>query len=146
MERVYPVPGELAQSALIKPANYESMYRESVEDPGNFWRREGQRVQWIHPFSVVKDTSFEEHDFRIQWFADGMLNVSANCLDRHLAARGGQTAIIWEGDDPGESRHISYGELLAEENDTGSLGDTSTIADPSVVDRLLPERGSRVGP
>jgi acetyl-CoA synthetase len=99
---------------LVKAADYEALYRESVDDPEGFWRREAQRVDWIRPFTTVKDTSFDEADFRIRWFADGALNVSANCLDRHLAARGDETAIIWEGDDPGESRRVTYRELHGE--------------------------------
>jgi acetyl-CoA synthetase len=112
--RTYPVPEEFARSAQIKAADYEALYRQSVEDPTGFWSRQAQRVDWIQPFTTVKDTSFDEADFRIRWFADGVLNVSANCLDRHLAARGDDTAIIWEGDDPAESRHVSYRELHAE--------------------------------
>jgi acetyl-CoA synthetase len=99
---------------LVKAADYEALYRESVDDPEGFWRREAQRVDWIRPFTTVRDTSFREEDFRIRWFADGALNVSANCLDRHLAARGDETAIIWEGDDPGESRRVTYRELHGE--------------------------------
>jgi acetyl-CoA synthetase len=112
--RTYPVPDEFAQGALIKAADYEAMYRRSIEDPENFWAGEARRLDWIQPFTIVKDTSFDEEDFRIRWFADGVLNVSANCLDRHLADRGDQIAIIWEGDDPAESRHVSYRALHAE--------------------------------
>ena len=114
MGRTYPVPDEFAQGALIKAADYEAMYRRSIEDPENFWAGEARRLDWIQPFTIVKDTSFDEEDFRIRWFADGVLNVSANCLDRHLADRGDQIAIIWEGDDPAESRHVSYRALHAE--------------------------------
>ena len=111
-DQVYPVPAEWAEKALIDAERYAEMYRESVEDPEAFWRREAQRIDWIRPFTKVKETSFHEADFGIRWFADGSLNLSANCLDRHLAERGDVTAIIWEPDDPAaEGRTISYREL-----------------------------------
>jgi acetyl-CoA synthetase len=111
-QAVYPVPEEWAQKALIDAHRYEAMYRESVEDPEGFWRREAQRIDWIKPFTRVKETSFNEADFGIRWFADGTLNLSANCLDRHLAERGDDVAILWEPDDPAEAgRSISYREL-----------------------------------
>ena len=101
-DAVYPVPAEWAEKALINADRYAAMYRELVEDPEAFWRREAQRIDWIRPFTTVKETSFHEEDFGIRWFADGTLNLSANCLDRHLATRGDATAIIWEPDDPDE--------------------------------------------
>jgi len=111
-QAVYPVPEEWALKALIDAHRYEAMYRESVEDPEGFWRREAQRIDWIKPFTRVKETSFDEADFGIGWFADGTLNLSANCLDRHLAERGDTVAILWEPDDPADTgRSISYREL-----------------------------------
>ncbi len=111
-ERRYPVPREWAERAYIDRAKYEALYKASVEDPEAFWRELAQRIDWIEPFHEVKDVSFAADDLHIRWFADGKLNVSANCLDRHLGERGEQTAIIWEPDDPGEpSRHITYREL-----------------------------------
>jgi acetyl-CoA synthetase len=111
-DQVYPVPKEWAEKAFINAERYAELYRESVEDPDSFWRREAQRIDWIKPFATVKETSFHEADFGIKWFADGTLNLSANCLDRHLATRGGATAIIWEPDDPNErGLTISYREL-----------------------------------
>jgi len=111
-DAVYAVPEEWANKALIGADRYVAMYRESVEDPEGFWRREAQRIDWIRPFTHVKETSFHEADFGIRWFADGTLNLSANCLDRHLATRGGATALIWEPDDPAErGLTISYREL-----------------------------------
>jgi acetyl-CoA synthetase len=111
-DAVYPVPEEWARNALIDGERYQAMYRESVEDPETFWRREAKRIDWMRPFTTVKETSFDEADFGIRWFADGTLNLSANCLDRHLAERGDITAIIWEPDDPSEDvRRISYREL-----------------------------------
>ncbi|WP_260921883.1 acetate--CoA ligase [Novosphingobium sp. 9] len=111
-EALYPVPEDWARDALIDAERYETMYRQSIEDPDAFWRDEAQRLDWIKPFSVVKDTSFDEADFNISWFTDGTLNLSANCLDRHLAERGDTVAIIWEPDDPTHDvRRITYREL-----------------------------------
>jgi acetyl-CoA synthetase len=111
-DALYPVPAEWAEKALIDAEGYADKYRESVEDPEGFWRREAARIDWIRPFTAVKETSFQEANFGIRWFGDGTLNLSANCLDRHLATRGGATAIIWEPDDPNErGMTISYREL-----------------------------------
>jgi acetyl-CoA synthetase len=106
--KTYPVPDAWARRALIDSITYDELYRASLSDPDGFWRREAQRVDWLTPFTKVQQTSFDEADFGISWFADGTLNVSANCIDRHLATRADQPAIIWEGDAPGESRTISY--------------------------------------
>jgi acetyl-CoA synthetase len=111
-EVIHLVPREWAQNALIDAEGYAQKYRFSVEDPDGFWRGEAQRIDWIKPFGQVKETSFDEATFGIKWFADGTLNLSANCLDRHLAARGDQTAIIWEPDDPNvPGRTLTYREL-----------------------------------
>ncbi len=111
-DSVYPVPEDWAQKALIDTHRYAELYRESVEDPETFWRREAQRIDWIRSFTRVKETSFHEADFGISWFADGTLNLSANCLDRHLATHGAATALIWEPDNPAEQGlTISYREL-----------------------------------
>ena len=112
-DKVYPVPAAWAERAYVDEAKYKEMYARSVEDPEGFWREHGQRVDWIRPYTKVKDTRYAP-DVSIKWFEDGTLNVSANCLDRHLATRGDQPAIIWEGDDPGESRTITYRELHRE--------------------------------
>jgi acetyl-CoA synthetase len=109
--KVYKVPDEFAALAHLKAQDYQRLYQESVRDPNGFWGRIGRRLDWIQPYSKVKDTSFAEHDFRIRWFYDGKLNVAANCLDRHLARRGDKVAIIWEGDDPKLSERITYREL-----------------------------------
>ena len=107
----YPVPESFAAAAQVNRASYEQMYAESIEDPNRFWDRIGRRLDWIEGFSQVKDSNYSDSDFHIRWFADGKLNVASNCLDRHLNTRGDKTAIIWEGDDPAVSRHISYREL-----------------------------------
>jgi acetyl-CoA synthetase len=114
MSSIYPVPADLADTAVITAERYQALYARSISDPEGFWRDEAGRLDWIKPFSTVKNTSFHEADFGIRWFEDGVLNVSANCLDRHLANRGNDTALIWEGDEPGESRRFTYAELHAE--------------------------------
>ena len=106
------VPKEWKKRAFIDKDEYEKLYRKSVEKPDKFWGKEGKRLDWIKPYTRVKDTSFAYPDVSIRWFEDGTLNVAANCIDRHLKKRGEQVAIIWEPDDPAqEARHITYREL-----------------------------------
>jgi acetyl-CoA synthetase len=111
---LFPVPQEWATNAWIDAAGYASMYRRSIEDPEGFWGEQGRRLDWIWPFSRVKDVSFASRDLHIRWYEDGTLNACYNCVDRHLATRGDRAAIIWEGDDPGEQRTITYRELHAQ--------------------------------
>lgn len=111
MSNVYEVPADFARAARVDGAGYRAEYERSVADPVGYWAEIGRRIDWIRPFTEVRDVSFSVSDFRIRWYADGTLNVAANCLDRHLAKRGEQTAILWEGDDPSESRRITYREL-----------------------------------
>jgi len=110
-EARYPVPEAWAARAKINRETYAELYRESVASPDSFWRREAQRLDWSTPFTQVSRTSFKEDDFGIDWFADGALNVSANCLDRHLEERGDVPAIIWEPDSPGDARTLTYHDL-----------------------------------
>jgi len=112
--QVFPVPAEWAAKAWADEARYRQMYRRSVADPEGFWGEHGRRLDWIKPYTKVKDTSFASRDLHIRWYADGTLNACYNCVDRHLATRADQVAIIWEGDDPGSSRKITYRELHAE--------------------------------
>ncbi|GAB7194309.1 acetate--CoA ligase [Dickeya oryzae] len=107
----HPIPTAIAENALITAEQYKKMYHESVQDPDSFWREQGKIVDWIKPYQQVKNTSFDPGHVRIRWFEDGTLNVAANCLDRHLATLGDQTAIIWEGDDAKESKKVTYREL-----------------------------------
>ena len=107
---VYPVPEAVAKKAHVDNAGYLKMYQASVDDPEAFWGEHGKRIDWIKPYSGVKDVDFS-NKVHIRWFYDGTLNASANCIDRHLATRGDQTAILWEGDDPKDSKHITYREL-----------------------------------
>jgi acetyl-CoA synthetase len=106
---VFPVSAALAKSAWADEAKYKAMYARSIKDPEGFWGEHGKRLDWIKPYTKVKDVSYSG-DVHIRWFYDGTLNVSANCLDRHLPKRANQTAILWEGDDPKESKHITYAE------------------------------------
>jgi acetyl-CoA synthetase len=109
--KVYPVPTEIAKSAHIDEAAYQSMYQRSVEDPEGFWAEQAEQfLTWYKPWDKVLDWSYEG-DVHIKWFEGGKLNVSYNCIDRHLESRGDQVAIIWEGDDPNESKQITYNEL-----------------------------------
>ncbi|MBL4731582.1 MAG: acetate--CoA ligase [Rhizobiaceae bacterium] len=110
---IYPVPAEIAANTLVDKQKYQEMYEASMADPDAFWGEQGKRLDWIKPYSKVKNTTFEYPDVSIKWFEDGTLNVSANCIDRHLATRGDQVAIIWEGDDPNEDSKITYNELHA---------------------------------
>ncbi|KFX06013.1 acetyl-CoA synthetase [Pectobacterium betavasculorum] len=107
----HAIPAAIAANALINAQQYENMYRLSVNDPAAFWGEQGKIVDWIKPYETIKNTSFDPGHIRIRWFEDGTLNVAANCLDRHLAERGDQTAIIWEGDDATESKKVTYREL-----------------------------------
>ena len=111
---IFPVAKEHEARAWVNAGKYASMYDQSVGDPQGFWAQHGRRVDWIKPYTQIKDVSYDAADLHIRWFHDGTLNVSANCIDRHLAARGDRVAIIWEGDNPAEDRKITYRELHAE--------------------------------
>ncbi|MEM6626076.1 MAG: acetate--CoA ligase [Pseudomonadota bacterium] len=112
-ETVYPAPDAIAASAHADAKTYQEMYKESLEDPDRFWSREAKRLDWIKPFGQVKDVSWAKEDLHVRWFADGALNVSANCIDRHLPERADQTAIIFEGDEPDTCKNITYSELYS---------------------------------
>ena len=109
--QVFPVPPEWAARGGVGEAAYADMRAHAAADPAAFFGAAAGRLDWIRPFTQVRNVSFDPADFRIRWFADGVLNVAANCIDRHLAQRGEQTALIWEGDDPSESKRISYRQL-----------------------------------
>ena len=113
-EKVYAVPTDWEKRAFINDAKYKEMYARSVSDPEGFWAEHGKRIDWIKPFTKVKHTTFDPHNVSIKWFEDGTTNVSMNCVDRHLAKRGDQVAIIWEGDNPDESKKITYRQLHEE--------------------------------
>jgi acetyl-CoA synthetase len=143
-EKLYPVSPEWARRAHIDGPKYEAMYAASVQDPEGFWYEEGGRIDWFRPFTKVKNTSFggpgTSGEVFIRWFEDGVTNVAYNCIDRHLERRGDQVAIIWEGDDPSESKKITYRELHREvcrmanvlRNRGVGRGDTVTIYLPMI--------------
>jgi len=112
LDRIHEVPADFAARAHVDAAMYAEMYKASVEQPDAFWGEQGKRIDWIKPYTRVKNTSFEFGKVDIRWYEDGTLNVAANCTDRHLATRGDQTAIIWEPDDPkAPAAHITYRQL-----------------------------------
>ncbi|MFP3979341.1 acetate--CoA ligase [Marinobacter sp. KMM 10035] len=144
-KNLYPVSPEVAKRALINREQYDEMYRQSITDPDAFWGEHGKRIDWIKPYTKVKNTTFDPKNVSIKWFEDGELNASANCLDRHLETRGDQTAIIFEGDDPAESRHVSYRELHEETSKFANVlkslgvkkGDVVTIYMPMIVETAV---------
>ena len=109
--KTYPVPDGWRSSAYINEEKYRAMYEQSVRDPDGFWGEQAGRVDWIKPFTKVKNTSFDPHNVSIKWYEDGTLNVCANCVDRHLEKRGDQVAIVWEGDEPTMDQKITYRQL-----------------------------------
>ena len=113
-EMIFPPSEETVKKALINDAEYQSMYKASVDDPEAFWAEQGKRIDWIKPYTKIENVSYDAKDLSIKWYEDGTLNAAANCLDRHLETRGDQTAIIFEGDEPSDSRHITYRELHEE--------------------------------
>ncbi len=110
-EQIYKVPDSVKQRALIDKAKYEAMYAKSVEDNEGFWAEQAKRIDWIKPFTKVKDVSYAKDDLHIRWYYDGTLNACYNCVDRHLDKKADDVAIIWEGDDPKRDLKITYGEL-----------------------------------
>ena len=111
-DAVYPVPSEWSARAWVDDAKYQEMYKRSIEDPDGFWGEMGKRIDWIKPYTKVKNTSYAPDNVSIKWYEDGTLNVCANCVDRHVKDRGDQVAIIWEGDDPTEDEKITFNQLL----------------------------------
>ena len=107
----HPIPAKMTENALINNDQYQVMYTKSITDADSFWREQGRRLEWIKPYSTVKNTTYEYPNVSIKWYEDGVLNVCANCIDRHLESRGDQVAIIWEGDDPQTDAKITYNEL-----------------------------------
>ena len=107
-EPIFKVPTSWAKKAYVDRKTYEKKYKLSIAENEKFWKKEGKRITWIKPYSKIKDVKYSKTDVRIKWFYDGTLNASANCIDRHLSANKNKTAIIWVGDDPKDSKHISY--------------------------------------
>ena len=113
-DKIYDVPADWRKRAYVDEAKYKEMYARSVKDPNGFWGEQAKCIDWIKPFSKVKNTSYDPGNVSIKWFEDGTLNVCQNCVDRHLAKRGDQTAILWEGDDPKDDKKLTYKQLHAE--------------------------------
>ena len=113
-EKIYDVPAQWQNRAFADDARYNALYTRSIKDPNGFWAEEAKRIDWIKPFTKVKNISFDPHNVSIKWFEDGTLNAAYNCIDRHLAKRGDQVAILWEGDDPKHDKKITYKQLHAE--------------------------------
>ncbi|KGE77489.1 acetate--CoA ligase [Halomonas sp. ND22Bw] len=142
---VYPVPDDFAAKAWADKATYQAMYQRSLDDPEGFWAEQAECLDWFKAPSKIKHTVFDTHDVDIRWFEDGRLNVSSNCLDRHLETRGDQTAIIWEGDDPKDSKTLTYRQLhertcqLANAlKDMGvKRGDTVTLYMPMIPEAAM---------
>lgn len=111
--KTYPVPEAFAAKANLSPEKYAEMYAASIKDPEAFWGEHGKRLDWITPYTTVKDVSWDKDDLHVRWYADGVLNVTANCIDRHLEARGDKAALVWEGDDPSDSHTVTYKALHA---------------------------------
>ena len=109
-DKVFPVPADWTKRAIITRERYKHMYDESLHDPETFWGREAEKFDWRASWDIVKNTQFTS-PVSIRWFENAKLNITENCIDRHLPARASQTAFIWESDDPGVSLRISYGEL-----------------------------------
>jgi hypothetical protein len=139
-ELIYDVPSEWSHRAYMDDAGYRAKYEASVKDPERFWAEEAKRIHWFQEPTRIKNTNFGPDNVAIRWFEDGVTNVAYNCVDRHLHTRGDQVAIIWEGDDPGESKRITYRELHAEvgrmanimRNRGVSKGDRVTIYMPMI--------------
>ena len=110
-ELIFKVPKKWSKNAYVDKNKYEKKYRLSIKDNEGFWRKEGKRIDWIKPYTKIKDVKYSKTDVKIKWYYDGTLNASANCIDRHLKDKKNKTAIIWVGDDPNDSKQISYKEL-----------------------------------
>ena len=135
---LFPPSADFSKNAHINKFSYDEMYAASLADPESFWAQQGERLDWITPFKKVKNTTFEHASVSIKWYEDGELNVSTNCIDRHLESRGDQTAIIWEGDNPNDSKSISYNELHLEVCKLANIFKTLSVAKGDRVVLYMP--------
>ncbi|EKE76772.1 acetate--CoA ligase [Gallaecimonas xiamenensis] len=141
----YPVMQHIADNTHVDKAKYQALYQASVDDPDAFWGEQGKRIDWMTPYSKVKNVSFDPHNLHIRWYEDGTLNASANCLDRHLAERGDTVALIWESDDGDTVSQVTYRELHAKVCRFANVlkaqgiqkGDVVTIYMPMVVEAVV---------
>ena len=131
---VYKVPDAFAAAANLSPEKYAEMYAASIADPDSFWGEHGKRLDWMTPYTKVKNTSWDKANLSIKWFEDGVLNVTSNCIDRHAeGSRADKVALLWEGDDPADSKAVTYRELL---------GEVSRFA--NVLKKLGAKKGDRI--
>lgn len=135
---IYPVPPLVAARAHIDEDAYNRLYPDSIADPETYWAEQARFLDWIKPFTTISDTRFDPADLRLRWFADGVLNASVNCVDRHLPARADQPAIQWEGDAPGESRTVTWGDLADKVNRLANVLKTLGVGKGDVVTIYLP--------
>ncbi|MEO1100435.1 MAG: acetate--CoA ligase [Pseudomonadota bacterium] len=141
-EKTYKTPAAFAQQANLSPERYQELYAASLSDPSAFWGEQGQRLDWMTPYTQVKDVSWDKSDLHVRWYHDGVLNACANCLDRHLETRGDKPAIIWEGDDPGDSHTLTYRQVHTAVSKFANVlkslgvkkGDRVTIYMPMIVE------------
>ncbi|MDA9882278.1 acetate--CoA ligase [Alphaproteobacteria bacterium] len=142
---LYKPSSNIVENSHANHEVYENMYEESIKSPSIFWEKHGKRIDWIKPYSKVSDCSYNKDDLRIKWFEDGTLNASFNCLDRHVKTKGENTAIIWEGDDPSESKNITYNQLYRDVCKFGNVlkkagaqkGDRITIYMPMIPEATI---------
>ena len=120
-DKLFKVSSEWASKALINKDKYKQMYSESINDNERFWNKHGQRIDWIKPYSKIKDIKYSSKEVYIKWYYDGYLNVCTNCVDRHAEKDPNKIAIIWEGDDPNVSKKITYKELLENVSKTANV-------------------------
>ncbi len=144
-EKTYPVPKAFAASANLSPAGYQEMYQASIADPEGFWGEQGKRLNWMREYTSVKDVSWDKSNLSVKWYSDGILNVTENCIDRHLETRGDKPAIIFEGNHPDDHRVLTYRELHGEVCRFANVlkklgvkkGDRVTIYMPMIVEAAL---------
>lgn len=145
-EKTYPVPADFAGTSRLSPESYASIYAASINDPESFWGTMGQRLDWVKNYKTVKNVSWDKNDLYVKWYEDGILNVTENCLDRHLEKRADKTAIIWEPDNPNsKGRKLTYRELHGEvcrfanvmKKHGAKKGDRITIYMPMIVEAAV---------
>ena len=144
-EKIYPVPQDFADTANLSPERYQEMYKASLDDPEGFWGEQGKRLTWMKDYSVVKEVDWDKSNLSVKWYSDGVLNVTENCIDRHLPTRGDKPAIVFEGNHPDDNRVLTYRELHGEVCRFANVlkklgvkkGDRVTIYMPMIVEAAL---------
>ena len=144
-EKIYPVPQDFADTANLSPERYQEMYKASLDDLEGFWGEQGKRLTWMKDYSVVKEVDWDKSNLSVKWYSDGVLNVTENCIDRHLSTRGDKPAIVFEGNHPDDHRVLTYRELHGEVCRFANVlkklgvkkGDRVTIYMPMIVEAAL---------